>query len=322
MHHDGKPVPSEPHIAMTVETLRDAGAIVDDGEPEHVARRALARSTPLDVLGRAGPVQRRTVPRRRAGHRRHGCACPAGRSTRPRPATRCATSSTRWAPTSALDRDRPHRRPAAGELVGIDVDLHDASELTPVVAALAALADSPSWIRGVAHIRGHETDRLAALATELGALGGAVTETEDGLRITPAPVARRAVPHLPRPPDGDRRRDPRPARAGRRRRGHRHDGQDPARLRRPVAPPCSRAAPPPERADPPMSWQRPRRGRHPGPPEPQGVAAAHQGPPGPRGRRRRGFVIGVDRGRYTVPRRRGCGWQEGARAGRHRDEGP
>jgi 3-phosphoshikimate 1-carboxyvinyltransferase len=74
------------------------------------------------------------------------------------------------------------------ELVGLDVDLRDAAELTPTVAALAALASTPSHIRGVAHIRGHETDRLAALSTELSALGGDVTETEDGLRITPAPL--------------------------------------------------------------------------------------------------------------------------------------
>ncbi len=68
---------------------------------------------------------------------------------------------------------------------GVDVDLHDASELAPTVAALAALATSPSRLRGIAHIRGHETDRIAALATEINALGGAVTEIEDGLEITP-----------------------------------------------------------------------------------------------------------------------------------------
>ena len=73
-----------------------------------------------------------------------------------------------------------------GEVSGVDVDLHDASELTPVVAAVAALADSPTVIRGVAHIRGHETDRLAALATELNGLGGHVVETDDGLTIRPA----------------------------------------------------------------------------------------------------------------------------------------
>jgi 3-phosphoshikimate 1-carboxyvinyltransferase len=77
-------------------------------------------------------------------------------------------------------------------LAGVDVDLHDASELTPTVAAVAALATGPSRIRGVAHIRGHETDRLAALAAEIGALGGDVTETPDGLEIRPAPLHGRA----------------------------------------------------------------------------------------------------------------------------------
>ena len=75
-----------------------------------------------------------------------------------------------------------------GTLHGIDYDLHDVGELTPAVAALCALADSPSHLRGVAHIRGHETDRLSALATELNGLGGHVTETADGLTIRPAPL--------------------------------------------------------------------------------------------------------------------------------------
>ena len=68
---------------------------------------------------------------------------------------------------------------------GADVDLHAVSELTPVAAALAAVADSPSRLRGVAHIRGHETDRLAALQAELSGLGVKVDQTEDGLAITP-----------------------------------------------------------------------------------------------------------------------------------------
>jgi 3-phosphoshikimate 1-carboxyvinyltransferase len=71
------------------------------------------------------------------------------------------------------------------KLSGVDVDLHDVGELTPTVAALAALADGPSVLRGIAHLRGHETDRLAALTAELAGLGGVVTETEDGLAITP-----------------------------------------------------------------------------------------------------------------------------------------
>jgi 3-phosphoshikimate 1-carboxyvinyltransferase len=71
------------------------------------------------------------------------------------------------------------------QISGLDVDLHGAGELTPVIVAIAALADSPSRIRGIAHLRGHETDRLAALFTEINALGGSVEQTDDGLRITP-----------------------------------------------------------------------------------------------------------------------------------------
>ncbi len=66
------------------------------------------------------------------------------------------------------------------------MDLHDAGELTPVVAALCALATGPSYLRGIGHIRGHETDRLAALATELRGLGADVTELPDGLELRPA----------------------------------------------------------------------------------------------------------------------------------------
>lgn len=69
---------------------------------------------------------------------------------------------------------------------GIDIDLHDVGELTPAIAALAALADSPSHLRGIGHLRLHETDRLAALTREINSLGGNVVEDETSLRITPA----------------------------------------------------------------------------------------------------------------------------------------
>ena len=57
------------------------------------------------------------------------------------------------------------------EITGVELDLRGASELTPVVAAVAALATGTSHLHGIAHIRGHETDRLAALETELDRLG-------------------------------------------------------------------------------------------------------------------------------------------------------
>ncbi len=75
-----------------------------------------------------------------------------------------------------------------GEIQGIDVDLADIGEVTPTVAALCALAETPSYLRGIGHLRGHETDRLSALATEINALGGNVIEEPTALRILPAPL--------------------------------------------------------------------------------------------------------------------------------------
>ena len=167
---------------MTVETLRDAGAIVDDSDA-NTWRVEPSEINGLDVqvepdLSNAAPFLaaalvtggRVTVP----GWPQH--TTQAGDAIRDiLDAMGADVSLSREGLTVS----------GSGEVGGIDVDLHDASELTPVVAALAALADSPSVIRGVAHIRGHETDRLAALARELGDRGATVTETDDGLRITP-----------------------------------------------------------------------------------------------------------------------------------------
>lgn len=74
---------------------------------------------------------------------------------------------------------------SSGEIHGINADLSEAGELTPTIAALAVLADSPSTLRGIAHLRGHETDRLAALSAEINRIGGNCQETADGLVITP-----------------------------------------------------------------------------------------------------------------------------------------
>ncbi len=183
VHHDGKPVPSEPHILMTVETLRDAGAIVDDSEP-NTWRVEPSEINGLDVsvepdLSNAGPFV--------------AAALVAGGTVRvpgwPQYTTQAGDLMREILDAMGADvrLDRGGLTVSGtGELVGIDIDLHDAAELTPTVAALAALASTPSWIRNVAHIRFHETDRLAALAAELTALGASVRETDDGLRIAPA----------------------------------------------------------------------------------------------------------------------------------------
>ena len=99
-----------------------------------------------------------------------------------------------------------------GALHGIEADLSEVSELTPVIAALAALADGPSELRGVAHIRGHETDRIAALAPSWARSAPTVIEHPDGLEITPGPLRGGHLRDVRRPPDGARRRGHRPGR--------------------------------------------------------------------------------------------------------------
>nr|MTA25912.1 3-phosphoshikimate 1-carboxyvinyltransferase [Actinomycetota bacterium] len=75
-----------------------------------------------------------------------------------------------------------------GTIDGVTLDLSTGGELAPTLVALAALASSPSEFRGIAHLRGHETDRLAALVTEINRLGGRATELDDGIRIEPSPL--------------------------------------------------------------------------------------------------------------------------------------
>jgi 3-phosphoshikimate 1-carboxyvinyltransferase len=182
VRHDGKPVPSEPHIRMTVEVLRDAGALVDDSEPDlwHVEPSEIH---PLDVLvepdlSNAAPFLAAAVVTGGSVHVADWPHHTAQAGDALRDILDAMGAEVR------LDRDGLTVS-GGGGINGLDVDLHDVGELTPVVTALAALADSPSHLRGIAHLRGHETDRLAALATELNAMGGEVTETDDGLRVAP-----------------------------------------------------------------------------------------------------------------------------------------
>ncbi|WP_030482740.1 3-phosphoshikimate 1-carboxyvinyltransferase [Nocardioides aequoreus] len=183
VRHEGEPVPSLPHIDMTVACLREHGVEVDDTEPDRwrVPPQPV-RATDVTIepdLSNAAPFLmlaltsggRVTVPGwPRATHQ-------AGDALR--------DLLARMGATVSLD-DAGLTVTGSGRIEGIDADLHDVGELTPAVAALCALADSPSRLRGVAHIRGHETDRLTALAVELQGLGAGVQEHPDGLTIAPA----------------------------------------------------------------------------------------------------------------------------------------
>lgn len=185
VEHHGPPIPSAPHVVMTVEALRDVGVVVDDVDAS-VWRVEPGEVGALDVL--VEPDLSNAAPFLAAA------AVTGGRVTVvgwPQHTTQAGDALRdlldQMGADVSLDRDGLTVR-GTGDLYGIDADLREAGELTPVVAALAALADSPSHLRGVAHLRGHETDRLAALSRELNALGGDVTETEDGLVIRPRPL--------------------------------------------------------------------------------------------------------------------------------------
>jgi 3-phosphoshikimate 1-carboxyvinyltransferase len=183
--HTGAPVPSMPHIEMTVQALRAVGITVDDAvpdrwrvEPGPVApwtmpiEPDLSNATPF-LAAAAVTGGRVTVPHwpaatTQAGDAIRGLLTAMGVSVELGPDGLTVTGSD--------------------DLHGLDADLHDVGELTPTVAAVALFADSPSRLTGIGHLRGHETDRLAALAQDITAVGGRVDEHADGLTIHPGPL--------------------------------------------------------------------------------------------------------------------------------------
>ncbi|MCP9957382.1 3-phosphoshikimate 1-carboxyvinyltransferase [Streptomyces sudanensis] len=189
VRHTGSRLPSTPHVRMTVDMLRAVGAQVD--EPETGGEPNVWRVSPSALLGRdlvVEPDLSNAQPFLAAALVTGGRVTipdwPA-RTTQPGDALR--EIFTEMGGSCELT-DAGLTFTGSGRIHGIDVDLGEVGELTPGIAAVAALADSPSTLRGVAHLRLHETDRLAALTAEINALGGDVTETADGLRIRPRPL--------------------------------------------------------------------------------------------------------------------------------------
>ncbi len=184
--HKGGSLPSMPHIEMTVDMLRNFGAHVDVDSAsqswsvkpgklhgkELVIEPDLSNAAPFLSIAMlcGGSVTIADWPSKttQPGDQLRGILTEMG--------------------AQISFSDRGLTLTSNGEIHGIDIDLHDVGELTPSIAALAALADSPSHLRGIAHLRLHETDRLAALTREINALGGNVVEEESALHITPAPL--------------------------------------------------------------------------------------------------------------------------------------
>ena len=185
VRHVGPPVPSRPHLDMTVAALRERGVHVDDSQPDRWVVepgpvRALDMTVEPDLSNAAPFLAAAAVTRGEVTVRYWPTATT-------QPVAVLPAILERMGATSRLDEHGLTLR-ADGPLQGIDLDMREIGELAPVVAALCALASSPSRLRGLAHIRGHETDRLSALTTELTALGCQVEEHPDGLDLSPAPM--------------------------------------------------------------------------------------------------------------------------------------
>ncbi|MCT1691176.1 3-phosphoshikimate 1-carboxyvinyltransferase [Brevibacterium sp. p3-SID960] len=178
--HTGQSVPSRPHIEMTLETMRLAGIdaratgadewTVAPGRPrgftvtvEPDLSNAATFLAAAIVTGGQVCVPHWPAETTQAGDAFRGLAAEFGAQVAFADGTLCVTG------------------PEA--VAAIDVDLSAVGELTPVTAAVAACAPGESRLRGIGHLRGHETDRLAALAAELGRLGAEVTEHADALTI-------------------------------------------------------------------------------------------------------------------------------------------
>ncbi|GAA3751331.1 3-phosphoshikimate 1-carboxyvinyltransferase [Spinactinospora alkalitolerans] len=185
VRHEGAPVPSQPHLDMTVEMLRTAGVQVDTSVPdvwrvapgtvkasEIAVEPDLSNAAPFlaAALLTGGRVTVRDWPRR---------------TTQPGDALREIFAE--MGGDVAFDEEGLTLR-GTGEIRGISADLREVGELTPTVAAVAALAATPSRLTGIAHLRRHETDRIAALVREINDLGGDAEELPDGLVIRPRPL--------------------------------------------------------------------------------------------------------------------------------------
>ena len=184
--HRGGALPSMPHIEMTVAMLRDFGAdvTVDPAAQTWSVKAGVLHGKDLVIepdLSNASPFLSIAMV----------CGGSITISDWPRattqPGDQLRDIFTQMGATVELNDDGLTLT-GGSSIHGIDIDLHDVGELTPSIAALAALADSPSHLRGIGHLRLHETDRLAALTREINSLGGNVVEEETALHITPAPL--------------------------------------------------------------------------------------------------------------------------------------
>ena len=184
--HVGNSLPSQPHIDMTIQMLRQFGGEVEVvGNSTWIVKPAKLTGQDLVIepdLSNAAPFMAAAMI----------CGGSVTIMDWPKKTTQPGDQlreifSKMGAQVTFTDQGLQIK--GTGEITGIDIDLHDVGELTPSIAAVAALASSASTLRNIGHLRLHETDRLTALATEINKLGGDVTETATDLIIKPKPMS-------------------------------------------------------------------------------------------------------------------------------------
>jgi len=184
IRHQGQPVPSAPHLDMTVRMLRAAGVQVATAQDTWRVRPGPVSPGRIAVE----PDLSNALPFLAAALVTGGEVIIADWPTQSlQPSVRIIELLTSMGATVRHSAEGL-RVSGSGQISGIAADLSEVGELTPVLTALAALASSPSELTGIGHLRAHESDRLEALASEIGKLGGDVTELADGLRIKPRPL--------------------------------------------------------------------------------------------------------------------------------------
>ena len=183
LRHEGDHLPSMPHIEMTLQCLRERGVAVSEPEP------CVWRVEPGPIAGGAKEIEpdlSNAGPFLAAALVAGGSVTISGWPTVTTQVGDEFDGILQQMGAEIVRDERGLTLTGSGEIKGIDIDLSIGGELAPVIAGLATLATSPSRLRGIAHLRGHETDRLAALATEINRIGGNCQETEDGLLIEPS----------------------------------------------------------------------------------------------------------------------------------------
>jgi 3-phosphoshikimate 1-carboxyvinyltransferase len=179
-HVGDRPVPSRPYLDMVVHMLRQAGAEVDDSEPNRW------RVAPGGLQGREWVIE---PDLQNAAPFLIAAAAVGGRVTIEGWPTETTQAGDKIRDLLVQLGSRVEWSRGGLTVVGspsvlpVELDLADAAELTPTLAALFGVNNGPFAIRGVAHIRGHETDRVSALVTELRKIGADVDEFEDGFRV-------------------------------------------------------------------------------------------------------------------------------------------